>query len=169
MKLLVLKRGLESDMSTLANDEIISVVIPVYKVEKYIEKCVNSICNQTYKKIEVILVDDAGLDNSIEIAKNVLEKNQINFKIVSKSDDNGNLLNQGLANARNLGIMNASGEWIICIDSDDYIHPQMLERLYLAISNNDKVDFCFCDYMLVNSETKIEFQIGEKIDIIEYS
>ena len=134
-------------MGVLQKQEMISIIIPVYRVEKYIEKCVNSICDQTYKAFEVILVDDAGQDNSIGIAKKILEKNQMNFKVVSKLDSNGDIVNQGLANARNLGIINASGEWVICIDSDDYIHPQMLEQLHSAISSDKRVDFCFCDYL----------------------
>lgn len=156
-------------MGVLQKQEMISIIIPVYRVEKYIEKCVNSICDQTYKAFEVILVDDAGQDNSIGIAKKILEKNQMNFKVVSKLDSNGDIVNQGLANARNLGIINASGEWVICIDSDDYIHPQMLEQLHSAISSDKRVDFCFCDYLLVTPESDPKLQAIKKAAITKYT
>ncbi|WP_374286007.1 glycosyltransferase [Lactococcus sp.] len=100
---------------------LISVVVPVYKVEKYIEECIKSIINQTYTNIEVIIVDDGSPDNSIEVIKDLLEDKRL--RVISQK-------NQGLSAARNTGIRAASGEFLSFIDSDDKVKPEFLESLY---------------------------------------
>ncbi|MGU8763722.1 glycosyltransferase family 2 protein [Clostridium perfringens] len=103
----------------------VSIIVPVYNTEKYLEKCINSILQQTYKNIEIIVVNDGSTDNS----KNVLNK---------KYKDNIILINQenkGLGGARNTGIKHASGDYIMFVDSDDYIIENSVEILLNTVSN----------------------------------
>lgn len=100
----------------------ISVVVPVYKVEQYIYKCVDSILNQTFSDIEVILVDDGSPDRCGEICDKYAEKDT-RIQVVHKE-------NGGLSDARNAGMQYAAGEYIIFIDSDDYIDTDMFEYMY---------------------------------------
>lgn len=115
----------------------ISIIVPIYNVEKYIDRCLKSIQNQTLKDIEVILVDDGSKDNSISIAKQYLEDKR--FKLYHK--DNG-----GLSSARNYGMNYATGDYLAFIDSDDYIEYDMYEKMYLLAVNN-KSDVVECDFI----------------------
>ncbi len=119
------------------NMPLISIIVPVYKVEKYLAKCVDSIIVQTYENIEIILVDDGSPDKCPEICDKYAE-NDSRIKVLHKK-------NGGLSDARNEGIKIAKGEYIGFVDSDDYIHPQMYEKLYDAISDCDAdVSICSC-------------------------
>ena len=116
----------------------ISVIVPVYKVEKYLHRCVNSILNQTFKDFELILVDDGSPDNCPAICDGYAEKDK-RIKVIHQA-------NQGVSVARNVGIeysLNTDSKWITFIDSDDWVHPQYLEILYKAcIDNNVKIACC---------------------------
>ena len=101
---------------------IISIVVPVYQVEKYIENLMISICNQSYKSFEVILVNDGTEDNSIEIAERILRSRNVNYLILNQE-------NRGVSAARNVGIRNSNGEWIVCVDPDDVLYKDFLEIL----------------------------------------
>lgn len=105
----------------------ISVIIPVYNVERYLEKCVNSILRQTFTDYEVILVDDGSTDNSNKLCDILAQKSK-KIKVYHKS-------NGGLSDARNFGVNKSSGKYITFIDSDDYIRCDYLELLYNAIVN----------------------------------
>lgn len=107
------------------NNELISVIVPVYNVEKYLEKCVHSIINQTYKNLEIILVDDGSPDNSGALCDDLAK---LDDRIVVYHKENG-----GLSDARNYGVSKANGSYIGFVDSDDYIHEKMYEKLYQAI------------------------------------
>lgn len=108
---------------------MISVIIPVYNVETYLRMCVGSICQQTYHNLEIILVDDGSSDNSGVICDKLkLTDNRI--KVIHKK-------NGGLSSARNAGLEIAQGEFISFVDSDDTIHPKMMETLLSLIKNND--------------------------------
>ena len=100
---------------------LVSVIVPVFNVEKFLEKCVNSISNQTYKNLEILLVDDGSTDNSGIICDN-LSKNDIRIKVFHKK-------NGGLSDARNYGIERAVGSYIMFIDSDDWIENDSIELL----------------------------------------
>ncbi len=100
----------------------VSVVVPVYNVEKYLERCIESIRNQTLEDIEIILVDDGSPDNCPKICDGFAEKDS-RIKVIHKK-------NGGLSSARNAGIYAATGEYIGYIDSDDYAEPDMFEILY---------------------------------------
>lgn len=116
-------------------DEKISVIVPVYNVEKYLEKCVNSIISQTYPNIELVLVDDGSTDNSGKICDD-LKKNDQRIKVVHKE-------NGGLSSARNAGINESTGAYYGFIDSDDFIDKEMFSTLYEAIKRTGK-DIASC-------------------------
>lgn len=108
---------------------LISVIIPVYNVETYIRKCINSVLNQTYKDYEIIIIDDHSPDRSTEFAKEILEnQSSIPYKIISKEK------NEGLSAARNTGIENSNGKYLLFIDSDDWIEEETLQKLFEALN-----------------------------------
>ena len=109
-------------------EPLISIVIPIYKVEKYLNRCVDSILNQTYHNIEVILVDDGSPDRCGSICDEY-QKKDMRIKVIHKK-------NGGLSDARNVGIKTAHGEYITCIDSDDFISQFFLENLWIAIKES---------------------------------
>lgn len=111
---------------------IVSIIVPVFNVEKYLPQCILSIKNQTYNNIEVFLVDDGSTDASGTICDEA-SKQEPRFKTFHKP-------NGGLSDARNYGIERASGKWITFIDSDDYISPEYIEYLLnLALNNQTKI------------------------------
>lgn len=117
---------------------LISIVMPVYQVEEYIAASVASVCRQTFRDFEVILVDDGSPDHSIQNAVEILDKSTIQYRVITKH-------NGGLSSARNAGIMAAEGEWVICLDSDDCLHSSTLEIIskYTRDSNIDVIAFDF--------------------------
>ena len=114
----------------------VSVIVPVYNVEKYIDKCLNSLVNQTLKEIEIILVNDGSPDNSQEIIDKYVKKYP--RKIKSYIKENG-----GQGSARNFGLEKAEGEYIGYVDSDDFIELDMYEKLYNKASKNN-LDIVIC-------------------------
>ena len=123
--------------------DLVSVIIPIYNTDKYLDKCLNSIINQTYKNIEIILIDDGSTDNSLDICKKY-EHVDNRIKLLSTE-------NKGVSSARNLGIKYSTGEYIIFIDSDDFIELNMIESLYTNIKN---VDISICNYYKVKNNKK---------------
>lgn len=109
-----------------------SIIIPVYNVEKYLSKCLDSVINQSYKNYECILVCDKSIDSSNKIAAEYAQK--YNFKKLYYE-------NTGLSEARNIGIDNSSGDYILFLDSDDYIEYDLLETLAKEINDEDLVRF----------------------------
>ncbi len=114
----------------------ISVIVPVYNVEKYIKKCIDSIVNQTFKDLEIIVVNDGTNDDSIKIIKKYFNDKRI--KIFNKE-------NGGLASARNYGINKSNGKYIFFVDSDDFLDSNCLLDMYNVIEEK-KVDMVICDY-----------------------
>ncbi len=113
----------------------VSVVVPVYKVEEYLARCVDSVLRQTFDAFELILVDDGSPDNCGKICDKYAEKDE-RVKVIHKS-------NGGLSDARNVGIDAATGEWLMFLDSDDWLHPETIKKLYdEAIENNVDVSIC---------------------------
>ena len=104
--------------------DLISVIVPVYKVEPYLDKCVRSIVEQTYQNLEIILVDDGSPDNCGAICDAWAEKDS-RIKVIHKE-------NGGLSDARNAGMDVATGQWIAFVDSDDWIAEEMYESLLNA-------------------------------------
>lgn len=107
------------------NRPLISVVVPIYNVEKYLERCIESIRCQTYSNLEIILVDDGSPDNCGNICDDYEEKDN-RIKVIHK-------MNGGLSDARNVGIKMVKGEYLTCIDSDDFVSPYFIENLWKAI------------------------------------
>lgn len=111
---------------------MISIIVPIYNVEQYLRKCLDSIKKQTYKDFEVILVDDGSPDNSASICEEYVSKDS-RFKLVRKK-------NGGVSSARNAGIENSNGEYLTFVDPDDWIDEHYLERLYnLKVEHNADV------------------------------
>ena len=108
------------------NRILFSVIIPLYNAEKYIGKCIQSILSQTYKKIEIIIVDDGSTDNSLEIC-NKYANNDKRFIVIKQQ-------NKGLVGARKIGAINAKGEYICCIDADDWIDSNYLADMAKIIN-----------------------------------
>ncbi len=102
--------------------EKVSIIIPVYNVEKYIKECLDSVVNQTYKNLEIICVDDCGVDNSVKIAEGYAQKDN-RVRIVHHDK------NMGAGVARNTGIKNSNGEYIFFLDSDDYLNLDIIELM----------------------------------------
>jgi len=124
--------------------EKISIIIPVWNAEKFLETTINSVLNQTYKNFEIICVNDGSTDRSLEILKNI-QKNVGVEKLVVISQEN-----QGGSAARNAGLDIATGDYVAFLDNDDIYHPQYLEILYYKLKdNNCDVSICretsFCD------------------------
>lgn len=142
---------------------MISVIVPVYNVEEYLPTCIESILNQTYKDLEILLIDDGSTDNSGRICDEYAKRD--NRCIVIHQP------NKGVYNARNTGLEHVKGEYISFIDSDDYIHPQMLEILYETLQKED-YDFSMVaykkvwDYSKYTPITKINTQILDTSTLI---
>lgn len=143
-------------------DEKISVIVPVYKVEKYIDACVKSILNQTYLNLEVILVNDGSPDKCPEIIEEYAKKDN-RIKVLHKE-------NGGLSAARNLGIDHATGKYLAFIDSDDTISLNMMEHLHKALIAND-ADISVCQVLRVteNEKGEIIFPEQKDVEISEYT
>lgn len=124
---------------------LISVIVPVYNVEKYLNKCVESIVNQTYNNLEVILVDDGSPDNCPKMCDAWAEKDN-RIKVIHKP-------NGGLSSARNAGMDVMQGQYVMFIDSDDYLELNAVEIMYSNIS--DDYDVCICNHYLVDKDYNI--------------
>lgn len=148
-------------------EPLVSVIVPVYNVEKYLEKCVNSLLQQTYKNIEIILVNDGSTDESGKMCENLAQEDD-RIKVFHKK-------NGGLSDARNYGVERATGEYIGFVDSDDYVHERMYEKLLSTILRHD-AEMSECTVTRVYKNTTIdfyssddfEFQVDSKKYLEEY-
>lgn len=131
----------------IMENTLVSIVIPVYNVEKYLKKCIESVLNQTYKNIQIILVNDGSTDNSPALCD---EYKQMYDKVEVIHKSNG-----GLPDARNAGLKRAKGEYVGFIDSDDWIEPNMVEHLLHNIIEYD-ADISSVELQKVQEETELE-------------
>ncbi len=115
----------------------VSVIVPIYNAEKYLEQCLDSIVNQTLKEIEIILINDGSVDGSEDICKKYLTDERVSYYYKE---------NEGLAAARQDGMDKATGEYIGFVDSDDWLELDMYEKMYEAAKSNDS-DVVFCNYI----------------------
>ena len=134
---------------------MISVIVPVYNVEEYLEECLESIKRQTYTDIEVILVNDGSIDRSKEICERYCEKDS-RFKLVSQE-------NKGQSVARNLGMAESKGEFISFVDSDDVLKEDMLEQLMKQMTSED-IDIVECWY--TNEKQELELSTPKNVKTI---
>ena len=144
---------------------MISVIVPVYNVEKYLRKCIESIINQTYKELEIILVDDKSTDTSGDICDD-LAKEDIRIKVIHKNK------NEGLGYARNTALDIVKGEYVTFVDSDDYLDEDAIEVMHNAIQEK-QVDACIGGFKRVSDDEIItkkvtyreeEFRGREEVD-----
>lgn len=125
---------------------LISIIVPVYNVERYLRECIDSLINQTYKKIEIIIVDDGSTDNSGKICDEYEKKNK-NIKVIHKK-------NEGLGFARNTGLEYVNGEYVTFVDSDDYVDNNFIEELYKNIITKN-IDICKSGFKRIDNNHNI--------------
>ena len=140
---------------------LISIIVPVYNVEKYLKKCIQSIINQTYKNLEIILVDDGSSDNSGKICDEFAQKDN-RIKVIHKT-------NSGLSDARNAGLDVMSGEWVSFVDSDDFVSPYYIENLLnLSLKTNSDISITSFKYVFENNEDGISAKIDENDSVLTH-
>lgn len=125
---------------------LISVIVPIYNVQLYLKECVDSILVQTYKNLEIILIDDGSTDNSSKICDSFLSDKRV--KVYHRQ-------NKGLSSCRQFGIDNSNGTFFITIDSDDYIDAQCIDKLYNAICKSESDIAACCRYDFINGSPKL--------------
>ncbi len=141
----------------MSADNLISVIIPVYNMQQYLKQCIDSVINQTYKNLEIILVDDGSTDDSPNICDEyALKDNRI--KVIHKQ-------NSGVSSARNAGLDIAKGDYIGFVDSDDFISSDMYETLYNAIIKTD-AQFVLCNWFKGNDDNWVEYKNFPKTENI---
>lgn len=140
-------------------EPLVSIIIPVYNVEKYLDKCLTTVVFQNYDNLQIILVDDGSTDNSLSICKRWSNKDE-RIEVYSKK-------NGGLSDARNYGLRYAKGEYISFVDSDDWISLNMISKMVNVFSEND-VDMVTCQFITVNNgNAKLFFHQDKKLNIID--
>ena len=142
---------------TKASNPLISVIVPVYNVEKYLDACIKSIVNQTYQNLEIILVDDESPDNCPKMCDEWAKKDN-RIKVIHKK-------NGGVSSARNLGIKNCIGSYIAFIDSDDWVEENYISSLYDAIINSN-AQVALCSYNRVVGEHIEKVLITKKTIVV---
>ena len=141
----------------------VSIIVPVYNVEKYLEKCLDSLVMQTLKDIEIIVINDGSTDSSPEIIKKYEEKYN-NIKLYSKK-------NGGLSDARNYGLKYVTGEYVAFLDSDDYVDTTLYEKMYNK-AIEEKADYVECDFIWeFPDESRIDIGIryANKLEMFTYA
>ena len=129
---------------------MISVIIPVYNVERYLHRCLQSVLNQTYTEFEVILIDDGSTDKSGKICDSVLSDKRC--KVIHQN-------NQGVSSARNKGLAASKGEYILFVDPDDWLDQEMLEKLITGIGDTD---LAMCFHYVANETSDGEYEFVEQ-------
>lgn len=141
----------------MQKEKLVSVIVPVYRVEQYIDECIHSIISQTYKNLEIILVDDGSPDNCSNICDTYAAKYE-NIRVIHQK-------NGGLSKARLAGFEIAAGEYILFVDSDDYIHNEMVEKLVYALESKN-AQMSLCAYFTVMGEQTTSFLLPYRNDLL---
>ena len=123
------------------NQPLISVIIPVYNVEQYLNKCIESVLSQTYRNIEIVIINDGSTDNCGKICDEYASSDN-RVKVIHKS-------NSGVSAARNEGLDASTGDYVVFVDSDDYVDPDYVECLYNSLIEND-ADVAVCGYVITD-------------------
>lgn len=131
----------------MSAEPIISIIVPVYKVEAYLDRCIKSILDQTFTDFEIILVDDGSPDRCPQMCDEWAGKDP-RIRAVHKA-------NGGLSSARNAGLREACGTYVAFVDSDDWIEPEMYRRMYKLLLQND-ADACLCEIRINNGKNKVK-------------
>ena len=140
--------------------ELISIIVPIYNVEAYLERCLDSLVGQTYSNIEIILVDDGSTDHCPEIC-DIWERKDPRIKVIHKE-------NGGLSDARNVGIKKVSGDYIIFVDSDDWLHRDMI-KILADIRMETNADIVECKAKKVTEYVKDDSINFKEINIRQFS
>lgn len=127
--------------------ELVSIIVPVYNTEKYLQECVESICKQSYKNLEIIIINDGSTDSSGKICDEFARKDS-RIQVIHKK-------NEGVSVARNIGLEIAQGQYIGFIDSDDLCEPRLYEKLYTAMVDT-KADIAFCGFSDFADDFKVK-------------
>lgn len=136
---------------------MVSVIIPLYNVEKYIENCLVSLENQEYKIFEVIIINDGSTDNSADLVKAYMQRSDLNISLIEQK-------NAGVSAARNKGIENSKGKYICFIDSDDMVTPNYLSEMHEIILNN-KSDLVICGLKTLDEYKQSNINAPIKLDV----
>lgn len=136
------------------NKDKVSIIVPVYNVRFYLSRCIDSILNQTYHNLEIIIVDDGSTDGSTAICDEYKEKDA-RINVIHK-------INGGLSSARNAGLDIATGEYILFVDSDDFIENEMVEKLYDALLSSG-ADMCVCNIRMVGADGSKKFRYPDNV------
>lgn len=124
-------------------DKLVSIIVPFYNVEKYISRCIQSIIDQTYQNIELILIDDCSTDSSAQIVYNLIKSNTNKFKIKYIKKEK----RSGIASSRNIGLQSIGGDYFLFVDGDDWIETNMIGDM-LSVIHEAKSDICICGYFI---------------------
>lgn len=128
-------------------DNLVTIIVPVYNVKVYLKRCMNSILKQTYHNLEILLIDDGSTDGSGQMCDDYAEKDR-RVRVVHTE-------NRGLGLARNKGLLEMHGNWVLFVDADDYIDFNMIERM-LRKAITFKTEVCFCGFKMVNDRGEIK-------------
>lgn len=139
---------------------IISIIVPIYNVEEYLPKCLETIRNQSFEDFEALLINDGTKDNSAVIAQKVCDEDS-RFRLINKQ-------NGGLSDSRNMGLKHAAGEFVVFIDSDDYIHKDYLKCLYSAcVENGADISYCRFSYSYFKTGLTLKARLSSKTGTFE--
>lgn len=133
----------------------VTVIVPIYNVEQYLKRCVDSILLQTYQELEIILVNDGSTDNSLQLCNQMVQQDH-RIRLIDK-------VNGGLSDARNAGLKQATGEFVCFIDSDDFILPTMIEKM-VNQAEVDQADICVCDMEYLYDDGTKSFASGGLVE-----
>lgn len=151
---------MKNNNASYKNTALVSIIVPVFRVEKYVKRCIDSILNQTVKKLELILVDDNSDDNSGTIC-DLAAKSDNRIIVIHKNEQ------EGVAKARESGVMRASAPYICFVDSDDWIEPNYCEILIKTLEQND-ADLVCCSYFYdFEKNNKVHKRIPRKVGILK--
>jgi len=134
----------------MLKSSLVSIIVPVYNVEEYLPKCIESLIGQSYENIEILLIDDGSKDNSGNICKE--------FALVDSRIKVYHKKNGGLSDARNYGLKHSQGEYISFVDSDDYVHADFIYQLYTSIKDSD---LALCDFMSFTYMDEVKYDNDE--------
>lgn len=144
-------------MNTNNNQPLISVIVPVYNVEQYLPRCLDSLIRQTYTNIEIIVVNDGSTDGSLAICREYAEKDK-RIKVIDQQ-------NKGLSGARNTGLKHYIGDYVSFVDSDDWVHRDMLLFMYNSIMNNNS-DMSVCGSVKISEMSVDDINYNETAGFI---
>ena len=137
------------------NTEKISIVVPIYNSSSYLSKCIDSLIGQTYSNLDILLIDDGSTDDSLAICEKYMNQNN-GIRVIAKE-------NTGVADTRNRGIKEAKGEYVIFVDSDDYIEATMIEKLYNKMVENN-ADVAMCGFNRVDEEKIVAIEESNLVE-----